>query len=281
MKTSGLITAKRRPVAGYTAIPSSTATSATTDWWAQRQARARALLNSGGVVQVDTPIDFNFSKMTPAALGIGYGTVATQSGTVAALNLGGDSGLYYAPVSAASLLTATQAGAGATAGSFSTANTLIASPPTEAFFVSVRVSIASLIVSGFVIPIGLINPGAAGFYIKIIQISGNPHFFLQLDNNGGATTLDLGASCALGTALAPLATEFNIDIWQDLLAGSLHVAFQDTEIAATGVPVLGVGGGLEGLPQAAVQLFSESSGGAPAVNLQIFGGFAMIKGPIS
>lgn len=247
-------------------------------WWEQRKARAQTLLNYNGVIQVDTPVRFNYAEMTPAALGIGYGIVANQSGTVAALNLGGDSGLICAPVSAAALLAAIQAGAGATAGSLTSANSLIAAPPVEPWFVSMRVSIASLVVSGFVIPIGLRNPAAPGAtYVKIIQIFGNPHFFLQLFNGGGGVTLDLGAICALGSALAPLGTEFNIDVWLDLLAGALFVAFQDTTVIA----VAGLGGGLESLPTAPVQLFAESNGSAPAVGLQSFGGFAMLKGPIS
>lgn len=247
------------------------------DWWDERQRRAEFLLNSSGVIQVDTPFRFNYAEMTPAALGIGYGILANRSGTWALLNLGGDSGLIDGPVSSAALLASIQAGAGATAGGLTTVNTHIASPPTEPWFISKLVSEGALVASGFVIPIGLRNPGDAGSYVKIIQIAGNSHFFLQLADGGGVTTIDLGPTCALGSALAPLGPPFWIDVWFDLLAGSLSVAFQDTTV----LTVPGVGGGLNGLPAAAMQLYAESDGNAPSVNLATGGGFVMIRRPLA
>lgn len=229
-----------------------------TDWWSQREARARYLLNYA-ITQVDTPIPFNFSVTKPVLAG-GPPTVDTAlAGTVYNMNHLSDT-LNFMPDSGAKGLP---------------------TPKITPFYFATLVRFATAtIAASYAIPLGLDN-GTSYIEVALNQPSSTTHFFLLMNNGGAGSSLDLGASCALGSALCPIGVPVTIEVWYDPywapadggVPGRLQVAFQETVVSTQ----YANDGGLDLMPLTA-SLAPDCQANNVNMALHAYGGFLMLKG---
>ncbi len=223
-------------------------------WWGQRKARANAVLNYQSI-QVDTAIDFNYSNTVP----ILSGTAAVDTGIDVPF-----SGVFYHITTTGQLNDLPQSGA-----------FLLKSPKTESWYVARAFSLATpTIAANYCIPLGLDN-GGSFIEVALNQPDSTTHFFLDMAAGGATVKADLGATCAIGSALCPVGTTIvnTVALYMDQIAGALVVEFNDVEVSRT----LASGGGLDNMPTLALPLDAQSNNAA--INLRLFGGFAAVQGP--
>jgi hypothetical protein len=231
------------------------------DWWSQRTQRAIALLNAN-TIQVDSPKRFDFTQWPPLT----FGTTPpvpdlTRSGAYV-FSGASDGALEYSPA----------------AGSI-----LLAQAQTESWFMSVRCLVQSAtLVSGEYVLLGLIdlanvhNPAGSGNYVKIgnnTAFGADGHLRLWMDNGALALGADLGV---IGGPNIPNGAPFTIDLYNDLSAGALVVAIQDTEVARL---LPSPTSPLNSMPTVPLQLVTSQNGSATTMIPVTYGGFAMLKGP--
>jgi hypothetical protein len=219
-------------------------------WFDQRRLRALQVLNYGGNVQVDYPINFDYTRGAPVL----SGTTPIDTAYT---------GIVYALTGAPSTLNdLPQSGAN-----------LISWPKAQPWYVAHKVSFAGLMTTSYCLPLGLDN-GVNYIEVSLQFGNANPqHLYLAMGGGTGTVNTDLGASFALGSANVPNGPPVTIAIYHDMVAGALAVEVNDVEATR----IVASGGGLDAMPTAPLALDAQCNCGP--VGLRVHGGFAMLQTP--
>ncbi len=229
------------------------------NWWRQREARARALLNYSST-QVDTAVDFNYQTYVPGLIGPGGLPVQDKAlnGFVYNMSINGQI-VYDSPT-----------GAGAT---------LIANPKVGSWYACRKFRIDAVPTASFVLPLS-VDSGGPSFtnYIEFgwfQSVSTTVPIFLMGGASPAVGTIQTNLTgFALGTANMPFGIPVDAEFIYDSLIGEFWMTLNGAECIRLKATTLS--GGLGPMP--VVGIGPCANVGNSSMGLRNYGCFVMYKG---